>query len=583
MSEIILIPHPQKMVKQEGTLAFLGASFATDDGRILEYLRDVPEGNTLIRFSKDKRLHPEGYTLDINEKEIVICYGTLEGAFRAVSTLKQLMALAENGKLPCVSIEDYPAIGRRGYLLDLSRGKIPKLAVLKKFADILSALKYNEWHLYLNRFGFQFKNFERYWKDANALSAEEIRELDAYCQDRFIKLVPNLNSFGHMEAFTEKEEYRHLAISDQKGNPSHTLNPLLDESLTLVDSVFDGFFDHFTSDVVHIGMDETFFVGMNETKEACEKYGVGRVYTDFLNKVLDLVDKKYHKRPMFWADIVFKHPEELKNIPDYSVVMDWGYESEYNYEGHCALLEKMGLKYYVCPGTSMWGSFTGRSNNAAFNMLSAAVSARDHHAEGFLLTEWGDGGYPQFYSTAYFPIVFGGAVAWNPGKNIAYDRAKLIGCCEKYLDKYIYQITGDVSLADIVYRLGNYYLMENELLDNMTYCYYYLFSPKLITQADVAAFRRVITYMNATLAELNDVQGGSEHIRFIEANAKMVILLCRMFVGDRVEETEITEAKEQFVSLWNLENKPYILGKDIFTQRLDKLYNYYRDEIVKNH
>lgn len=582
MKELFLIPRPQKLDKAEGVLNWLGACFDVDDDRILPFLQNLEQGATAVAFRKLSSLHPEGYTLCVDAQGIMIQYGTLEGAFRAVSTLKQLIFQSKEGELCCLNIQDWPAIGRRGYLLDLSRGKIPKLDVLKEFADILSELKYNEWHLYLNRFGFQFKNFERYWKDANALSAEEIRELDRYCQERFIKLVPNLNSFGHMEAFTEKEEFKHLAITDQNGKPSHTLNPLMEESLELVDSVFDGFFENFASDVVHIGMDETFFVGMNETKEACEKYGVGRVYTDFLNKVLDLVDKKYQKRPMFWADIVFKHPEELKNIPEYSVVMDWGYESEYNYEGHCALLESMGLHYYVCPGTSMWGSFTGRSNNAAFNMLSAAVSARDHHAEGYLLTEWGDGGYPQFYSTAYFPMVFGGAAAWNPGKHIACDRSELVYDCQRYLDHYVYRVEGEVSLADIVYRMGNYYLMEKELYNNMTWCYYFLFSPKQLTARDVAAFRRVIPYMEGLLEELKTVRGADTHREYIEENGKMVILLCQMFCGETVTEKEFQTAKERFIRLWNRENKPYILGKDVFTQRLDKLYNYYRDEIVKN-
>lgn len=581
MKELLLIPRPQKIVKRDGFLEYCGACFSVDDNRIMLFLKGIAWGNTRVRFQKLSELVLEGYSICVNEQEVLIRYGSLEGAFRAVSTFVQMVAQVKDGKMQCVQIEDYPAIPRRGYLLDLSRGKIPKLEVLKGFADTLSALKYNEWHLYLNRFGFQFKNFERYWKDANALSAEEIRELDKYCQERFIKLVPNLNSFGHMEAFTEKEEFKHLAITDQNGRPSHTLNPLLEESLELVDSVFDGFFDNFSSDVVHIGMDETFFVGLNETKEACEKHGVGRVYTDFLNKVLGLVDRKYHKRPMFWADIVFKHPEELKNIPEYSVVMDWGYESEYNYEGHCALLEKMGLRYYVCPGTSMWGSFTGRSNNAAFNMISAAVSARDHHAEGFLLTEWGDGGYPQFYSTAYFPMVFGGAAAWNPGRHVACDRSELVYDCQRYLDRYIYKVQGDISLADIVYRMGNYYLLEKELYNNITFCYYYLFSPNLLTQRDIVAFKRVIPYMEGLLEELNGVQGGDSHKEYIEANGQMVIMLCKLFCAYEVTEEAFTAAKQHFIKLWNQENKPYILGKDIFIQRLDKMYNYYREKIVK--
>ena len=69
-------------------------------------------------------------------------------------------------------------------------------------------------------------------------------------------------------------------------------------------------------------MDEPFELGLNETKEACEKHGVGKVYTDYLNKICELVSKKYNKTPMFWDDIVFKHPEQLENIPKKVIVME---------------------------------------------------------------------------------------------------------------------------------------------------------------------------------------------------------------------------------------------------------------------
>ena len=180
MKELFLIPRPQKMEKTDGFLGYLGACFDVDDERILQYLQVFEQGKTPVVFQKIPNLHPEGYTLCVDTQSIRIQYGTLEGAFRAVSTLKQLVAQVEDGQMPCLQIQDYPSIPRRGHLMDLSRGVITKLEVLKKFADILADLKYNEWHLYLNRFGFQFKNFERYWKDKNALTAEEIRELDQY-------------------------------------------------------------------------------------------------------------------------------------------------------------------------------------------------------------------------------------------------------------------------------------------------------------------------------------------------------------------------------------------------------------------
>ena len=117
------------------------------------------------------------------------------------------------------------------------------------------------------------------------------------------------------------------------------------------------------------------------------------------------IDKKYNKTPMFWDDIVFKHPEQIDNIPKNAIVMHWGYETEHRFERNCRLINEKGLKFYVCPGTSMWGSFTGRTNNMYFNITNAVESGCEHGAEGFLLTEWGDGGHPQFPCVTYLPLV----------------------------------------------------------------------------------------------------------------------------------------------------------------------------------
>ena len=454
---------------------------------------------------------------------------------------------------------------------------------MKRFADILSDLKYNELHLYVNRFGFQYKNFEKYWNDYNGFTAEEIRELDAYCAERYIRLVPNLNSFGHMESFTSLDEFAHLAITDNNGKPSHTLNPLLEESLSFVDSIFDGIFENFSSDVVHIGMDETTTLGMGETKEVCEQLGVGQVYTDFLNKVLKLIVDKYHKTPMFWADIVFLHPEQLKNIPKFSIVMDWGYESEYVFDRNCNTLKEKGLPFYVCPGTSMWNSYTGRSNNAAFNMHNAALNAQHYGAEGFLLTEWGDCGYPQFYATAYFPLVFGGAVSWNPLERYAMVRAQIVEDCKKYLDKYIFKVTGDSSLGDILFRMGNYYLVENSLYNNGTLCCKYMRSAgkTVPSPEEKRAFRRVIKYMEDLLTELDAVQFDPFMRKEIETNCQMVILFCRMHCGDPVEDETVEAMKNTFIELWNRENKPYKGGKNSFMEAFENFYNYYLQNTKK--
>lgn len=46
--------------------------------------------------------------------------------------------------LPCVGIEDWPDFKSRGFLHDITRGKVPRLETLKELADRLSFYKVNQ-------------------------------------------------------------------------------------------------------------------------------------------------------------------------------------------------------------------------------------------------------------------------------------------------------------------------------------------------------------------------------------------------------------------------------------------------------
>ena len=98
----------------------------------------------------------------------------------------------------------------RGYMLDVSRDKVPTLATLKRIVDLLERFGYNQFQLYTEH-TFAYSRHKAVWKDASPLTADEVRELDAYCSFKGIELVPNQNSFGHLERWLAFDEYRPLA------------------------------------------------------------------------------------------------------------------------------------------------------------------------------------------------------------------------------------------------------------------------------------------------------------------------------------------------------------------------------------
>ena len=110
-----------------------------------------------------------------------------------------------------------------GYMLDVSRNKVPTMASLYRMVDVLAELGYNQFQLYTEH-TFAYRDHAVVWNDASPMTAEEVRALDAYCAGKGIDLVPNQNSFGHLVngwsiRSTVRSPRRRRAGSRLRGNP----------------------------------------------------------------------------------------------------------------------------------------------------------------------------------------------------------------------------------------------------------------------------------------------------------------------------------------------------------------------------
>ena len=137
-------------------------------------------------------------------------------------------------------------------MLDVSRCKVPTMQSIFSLIDLLAELSYNELQLYIEH-TFAFKNHNEVWKDASPLTSEEIQIIDKYCRERFIELVPNLNSFGHFERWLMHSSYKHLAECPngfRREEPfmvrdhGTTLKPN-QESLDFINQLYEEFFTKF--------------------------------------------------------------------------------------------------------------------------------------------------------------------------------------------------------------------------------------------------------------------------------------------------------------------------------------------------
>ena len=311
-----------------------------------------------------------------------------------------------------------PLFERRGLMLDISRNRVPTLSCLKRLIDALAALHYNELQLYTEH-TFAYSEHETVWENASPMTSEEIVAIDAYCAERGIELVPNQNSFGHMERWLQHAPYRHLAespdgfihpISGEQKHPS-TLHPC-SESLDFIDQLYSELLPNFKSKQVHVGGDEPWELGKIRSKELADKVGKHRVYLDYMKGVFE-VAQKYDRSPQFWADIIMERPDLVPELPNSAIPVIWGYEADSPFAEQCKIVAEAGFRrqYCVAPGAGNWNSFSGRLDVARANIELAAKEGHANGARGLLLTAWGDNGHHQAWPTLYPTVVIAAAVA----------------------------------------------------------------------------------------------------------------------------------------------------------------------------
>jgi hexosaminidase len=351
------------------------------------------------------------------------------GVRHARATLAQLTR--QYGEvLPCMVVEDGPAIAKRGYMLDVSRDRVPRMEHLLEIVNLLASLKYNHFQLYTEH-TFAFAGHEEVWRDASPMTPAEVRELDVHCRRQGIELAANQNCFGHLAAWLRLPRYAglaetHSAWSFEMQGPGGTVQrvertgpfslcPVDPASLDLIEDLLSQLLPCFSSRLVNIGCDETFDVGAGRSAEAVAERGGGsraraRVYLEFVARVADVV-RRQGKVPMFWADILLSHPDLAEAIAPDLVRLAWGYEGDAAWD---RWLSTLGPRQtWVCPGTSSWRSITGRAAERRANIAGAARAAAAQSAAGLLLTDWGDGGHRQQWPISLPGIAHAAEAAWS--------------------------------------------------------------------------------------------------------------------------------------------------------------------------
>jgi hypothetical protein len=404
-----------------------------------------------VEVREDASLPPQGFALEIGDGALRLHARDADGRRYGEATLAEIRAQS-GAELPALSLRDWPELGVRGYMLDVSRDRVPTRATLARLVALLARLRFNHLELYVEH-SFAYAAHERVWRDASPLTPEDLRWLDALCAAQGIELAANQNCFGHMERWLRHDSYRDRAeapegfeLSGLGRRPPAVLAPTSENAafaLTLVHELMQ----NLKSRRVHIGCDETFELGRGRSREQVAQRGRGRVYLEHLRRLMDPLLSEGCE-VLFWGDIVRRHPELVPELPrDGAVACVWHYDAPRDpatlpaavreiaarfgldddalrgFAGQLPAFADAGMPFWVCPGTSSWNSLVGRLPNARANLIDAAEQGIRHGARGFLLTDWGDHGHLQPPAISFAPMLQAAGVAWNPALHRDLDLA----------------------------------------------------------------------------------------------------------------------------------------------------------------
>lgn len=454
----ILLPTPRRLTVRDELLPVSPAARRWCREVLTSPDRAVggnPDGWHIDPASNRKDLvpDPQGYWIDARaipgerSPTVDVLATSPTGLRYGIATLSQLIE-QHDGCLPSCTVEDSPTFATRGVMLDISRDKVPTMAQFRETIDLLASLKFNHLQLYTEH-TFAYAGHEEVWSDppASPITPREARELDAYGAARGIELSANQNCFGHLASWLRRPRYQHLA-EIEGNNPWYfhqwerrgpfSLCPTEPGSEALVADMLGQLLPCFQSKLVNIGCDETFDVGWGRSRLDVERRAKEResgrheepavareraraeLYFEFVKRIAAIC-ARHGKRPMMWADIALTQPEMLDLMPRDMIGLAWWYEPTDKFERWVSALRETGRESWVCPGTSSWRTFTGRTTERRTNIADAAEQGARAGATGFMVCDWGDMGHRQQWPISLAGLAQAAEAAWNPDNARDFD------------------------------------------------------------------------------------------------------------------------------------------------------------------
>jgi hexosaminidase len=370
--KISIIPEPVSIVTQPGTFHLdntVKLVLLSDDKQMAgtaKWFTDHIASSTGFHLQQQKSAtshsielaleaktdSAETYHLQVSADKVRLTAGSPAGIFYGLQTLLQLLppdiestqTVARDWNIPDVDIYDYPRFGWRGLMLDVSRHFFTKDEV-KRFIDEMAKYKYNVFHWHLsddNGWRIEIKSLPELTKvgayrvprtgrwgqfdrpvaheattDGGFYTQDDVREILAYAQARYITILPEIDVPAHSLAMIAAFPGLSCTGKQYSVNPGspfyqHEDNALCignDSIFVVLDKVFTELAALFPCKYIHVGGDEA-YKGFWEQCPKCRKRmqkehlaNVDELQSYFVKRMEKMLNSK-GKKLIGWDEIL---------------------------------------------------------------------------------------------------------------------------------------------------------------------------------------------------------------------------------------------------------------------------------------
>lgn len=374
-----------------------------------QYLGDKYFNHFVLKVEKNAQ--SSGLYVCKKQNEILIQYSELCELFRGLTLIK------ENHHKKEFEITLKRNFSSDGLMLDCSRNGVVNLNSVKHYILNLALMGHNRLLMYTED-TYEMEKYPYFGYMRGAYSKEELKELVEYGNSFGVELVPCIQTLDHLE-----RPLRWEVFDDIKDGPSNVCVGL-EKTYEFIEEMIKTSRECFTSKDIHIGMDESFNMGLGKYLYKNGYHDRVELFCKHLGKVIEIC-KKYDFLPMIWSDMFFRlndkggdyysgkplPKETLDLIPEDVGLVYWDYyhDDHKTYDAMISSHLETKRETYFAGGSWRWSGFAPALHKSYEFSKFALESAVKNGLKNVFVTAWGDNGnecsiYPPLLVLAEYSV-----------------------------------------------------------------------------------------------------------------------------------------------------------------------------------